>query len=112
MDKNFTKSFSTCPCCGSSKRFFQELTEYAKSRKHITGGHSLHLHDITGTAVDKESSAHLLIGSTVPAFKAQTDICMDCGNVYATELRMVEMQTRAVQGKQQTFNPSSNLRAN
>ena len=86
MGSNFAKDFTQCPNCGSEQRFFEELGKEIKARGLASEDWRQAYDDKQGVVMDPTKDAKLPIGSTVPAFIIITDICLDCGSVYAIHL--------------------------
>jgi hypothetical protein len=94
------KTFDKCPACGSSARFFETLGNNMKERG-LTRPKWLMAYDAkSGVVVDKLTEERIPFGSDVPAFSIFTDICLDCGCVYATMLaaHMVQKQLEVARG--------------
>ena len=86
MDKNFHRTFTKCPCCGSEDRFLEQLGNELKDRGLARDEWNFHLDIRQGVVVDQTKEAAIPIGSEVPGFGLMTDICMDCGCIYAIDL--------------------------
>ena len=86
MENNFAKDFTQCPNCGSEQRFFEELGKEIKARG-LASENWKQVYDVQqGVVMDKTKDSLIPIGSEVPAFLVTTDICLDCGMVYAIRL--------------------------
>ena len=86
MESNFAKDFAQCPNCGSKQKFFEELGEEIRARG-LASENWRQAYDVQqGVVMDKTKDSLIPIGSEVPAFLITTDICLDCGTVYATHL--------------------------
>lgn len=83
----FEKSFPKCPCCGSSNRFFESLAKEAKSTGTTRPNWTMFLDVKNGVAMDKARDPMIPIGTELPGYYITTDICADCGNIYATALK-------------------------
>ena len=86
MDKEFTRQFTKCPCCGSEDRFLEKLGDELKERGLTRDDWKFHLDVRKGVVVDKTKEAAIPIGSEVPEYGLITDICMDCGCLYAVDI--------------------------
>ncbi len=86
MDKDFHRTFTKCPCCGSEDRFLEQLSNELKERGIAGENWSMGYDVRQGIVVDKTKEAAIPIGSEVPGYGIMTDICMDCGCVYAIDL--------------------------
>ena len=86
MDKDFHKEFNKCPCCGSEDRFLEQLGNELKERGLAREDWSFHLDVRQGIVVDPTKQDAIPIGSEVPEYGFKTDICMECGCVYAIDL--------------------------
>ncbi len=87
MDKDFHREFKKCPACGSENRFLEELGNELKERGLAREEWIMHLDVREGHVVDQVKEAAIPIGSDVPAFGIITDVCMDCGCIYAGVLQ-------------------------
>ena len=86
MEHEFEKKFDKCPCCGSEERFFEEMGKELKERGLAREEWDFHLDIRQGLVVDQQKEASIPIGSEVPKFGLVTDICLECGCVYAPVL--------------------------
>lgn len=86
MDKDFHRTFTKCPCCGSENRFFEQLGQELKDRGLGREEWNFHLDVKQGIVVDQQKAATIPIGSEIPGYGIMTDVCMDCGCVYAVDL--------------------------
>ena len=87
MEKDFHREFTKCPQCGSEDRFLEELGKELKERGVAREEWNMHLDVKEGHVVDEAKEAAIPIGSDVPAFGIITDICMNCGCIYASVLQ-------------------------
>ena len=86
MDKDFHRTFTKCPCCGSEDRFLEQLGNELKARGLAREEWNFHLDIRQGVVLDQVKEAAIPIGSEVPGYGIATDICMDCGCIYAIDL--------------------------
>ena len=88
MEKDFKKTFSECPVCHSTNRFFEQMAQEVKDRGLAHPNWIFSYDTREGVVADQEKLKlnQVPIGSELPAYFLRTDICMDCGNVYAVEL--------------------------
>ena len=86
MDKDFNRQFGKCPCCGSEDRFLEQLGNELKERGLARKEWAMHLDVRQGVVVDETKEAAIPIGSEIPAFGLITDICMECGCIYAIDI--------------------------
>ena len=86
MDKHFHREFKQCPCCGGEERFFEQLCNELKAKGWAREEFHFHLDMSRGVVLDKTKEATIPIGSEVPGYGIMTDICMNCGCLYATDL--------------------------
>lgn len=81
------KQFTQCPNCGSESRFCETLANELKragfARKEWKYGFDFR----QGVVVDQAKEKAIPIGSEVPGFQITTDICIDCGIVYAVDIK-------------------------
>ncbi len=86
MDKDFSRQFSKCPCCGSEDRFLEQLGNELKERGLARDEWNFHMDVKQGVVIDPAKEAAIPIGSEMPSYGFQTDICMDCGCLYAVDI--------------------------
>ena len=85
-EKTWSKEFAECPHCGGKRRMFEEMGKELIERGLAQEGH-LFAYDIKqGALADQSIMAKVPIGSELPAFAIVTDICPDCGTIYAVRL--------------------------
>lgn len=90
MDKNFHKVFDKCPNCGSSLQFLKELGDEVKAKGQARQNWNMRLDVKQGLVFDPVKQLTVLIGAKLPGYAIMTDICMECGTIYAVELRRIE----------------------
>lgn len=86
MDKNFHRTFTKCPCCGSEDRFLELLGQEMKDRGLTRPEWNFHYDVRNGAVLDQNKEDCIPIGSEIPAYSLVTDICMNCGCVYAIDI--------------------------
>ena len=96
MDKDFNRTFDCCPNCGSDLRFLEQLELEVKERGLARPEWRARYEVRQGVIMDSDRTIMLPIGVKLPGYYITTDICMDCGTLYATELRRLEAQTKAM----------------
>ena len=85
--ESINKTFDSCPVCQSTNRFFETLADDLKSRGLVRPNWS-HCYDIKeGVIADEATIKSMPIGSELDSYGIKIDICMDCGCVYAIDLR-------------------------
>ena len=92
MEKDFHREFTKCPCCGSEDRFLEQLGNEMKERGLAREEWHMCLDVKEGPVVDQTKEAAIPIGSEVPGYGYMTDICMDCGCIYATALKRIDVK--------------------
>ena len=92
MDKDFSRQFTKCPCCGSEDRFFEQLGNELKERGLAREEWGMYLDVKQGVVVDQTKEAAIPIGSELPGYGFKTDICMECGCVYAIDLTRMDVK--------------------
>ncbi len=92
--ENFGKKFDKCPNCSSTNRFCEQLTLEAKEKKRVGLDWRLLMDNRSGAVFDENRAILLPVGSKVPAYHIGTDVCMDCGTIYAIELARKEVMLR------------------
>ena len=86
MNEDFSRQFTKCPCCGSERRFLEQLGEEIRARGLTREEWKFHMDVREGVVIDKVKEASILIGAEVPTFAFMTDICSECGCIYATDI--------------------------
>jgi len=86
VDKDFSRQFTKCPQCGSEERFLEQLGQELKERGLARPEWSFHMDVREGLVIDQTKEAAIPIGSEVPSYGFKTDICMDCGCMYAVDI--------------------------
>ena len=95
MERNFHRSFPHCPTCGSPNQFFNQLGQELKDRKLARKEWNMRYTSLQGVVQDDNKQVFMPVGISLPGYLIQTDICMECGTVYATELFRIEGRTQA-----------------
>ena len=99
MESNFAKDFKQCPNCGSDQRFMEQLGQELKDRKLAGEETNIYFSQASGTLMDGRKAAFMPIGIMLPGFQVATDICMDCGTIYAVRMVRLESKFMGVQKK-------------
>ncbi len=86
MDKDFHKEFTKCPVCSSEDRFMEQLGYELKDRGIARPEWNMRWDARQGVVADSQKMAALPIGSELPGYVVNTDICMDCGCIYAVDI--------------------------
>ena len=84
--ENTEKKFEACPVCGSKERFFETLAKQLKELGYAREDWGFYFNSISGVVLDKAKEASIPMGAEVPGFEVYTDICLDCGTIYAVRL--------------------------
>lgn len=92
MDKDLHRQFAKCPCCGSEDRFLEQLGNELKERGLAREEWNFHMDVRQGHVVDPNKEDAIPIGSEVPGYGFKTDICMDCGCVYAIDIKRSDVK--------------------
>jgi len=84
-DKDGTTKYKyvKCPACGSKKRHFERMSEEAIKIGMAKPGHLEAYDHVNRVVADPAKLAVAPIGSEAPSIVVATEICMDCGCVYA-----------------------------
>ncbi len=90
MEKDFHREFYKCPQCGSEDRFLEQLAGEVRERGLAEKDWKFHFQIVEGVVVDQTKAAAIPIGSELPGFGIMTDICMDCGCIYAVDLTRID----------------------
>lgn len=83
MEKDFEKQFDKCPNCGCKERFLEELGKELHERGLASEDWQMHYDVRRGIVLDKAKESSIPIGAEIPGFVVVTDICIDCGCIYA-----------------------------
>ena len=78
--------FDQCPNCGSKRQFMAALTKELKELGYARKEWNFYFDSRVGPVVDKAMEGKIPLGSMVPSYLVYTDICMDCGTIYAVKL--------------------------
>lgn len=82
------KEFNTCPNCGSKRRFLEHLSNEVKKVGMASEQWRGFFYDHrNGVVVDKAKEPMIPIGTALPGYAILTDICLDCGTIYAVRLQ-------------------------
>ena len=110
MDKVFHREFNKCPICvireelaeilgkpelklgNGEDRFLEQLANEAKKKGLAREDWRFHFQIVEGVVVDPTKAKSALIGSEAPGFGIMTDICMDCGCIYAADLTRIDQK--------------------
>lgn len=76
--------FDKCPVCGSKKRLMEELVNEEKEKNKLGAEVTPCLLKMSSIATTPKSQ--VLVGQTVSVGTAVTDVCLDCGTIYATKI--------------------------
>ncbi len=95
MDKHFSVQFTQCPNCASPLQFLNELTKELKDRGMARPQFQMRYDNRQGPVFDERMTTIMPIGISLPGYRVVTDICMDCGTIYAVELTRLEGHTSA-----------------
>ena len=82
----WVREFTKCPACGGENKMFEqmgkEIIERGLSKEDMK-----FYYDMKSNALANQDILNKLpIGSEIPAFAIATDICLDCGCIYAVRL--------------------------
>jgi hypothetical protein len=78
--------FDQCPNCGSTTKFCASLAKEMVDRKLAKDDFTMYLGVYRAPVIDQRTEPKIPIGSEVPVLIAFTDICQDCGTIYAVRL--------------------------
>jgi len=122
MDKDFHREFGQCPCCGSEDRFLEQLGNEMKERGLAREEWNFRMDVKQGPVVDNAKAAAIPIGSEIPGYGFMTDICMNCGCMYAVDIMRTSakiglapvppnraQRRRDARGQGKLFNPYEHL---
>ena len=92
QEMEFTKKFDKCPACGHSERLFGTIVAGLKERGLTDPNQDGCWEVISGRMISPEKEAKVNIGETVPGFSFGTDICSNCGCIYAPILQRLTIK--------------------
>ncbi len=92
-------NFGSCPACKSTNRFFKTMSNDLKTRGLARPEWSLCWDVRQGVVIDPTKEATMPIGSEAVSYGVKTDICLDCGCIYAINISAT-MVTKQVQPPQ------------
>jgi hypothetical protein len=98
MGEPIRKTFTRCPACKSKNRFLEGLAEQAKINGTVGDKYKLAFDMRKGMVMDNNKAILLKIGSKVPSYFIATDICEDCGCMYAVQLSTGEGRVQMEEG--------------
>ncbi len=98
------KEFKKCPVCGSNLRFGEQLTNEMKGKGWARKEFEFCLQIHQSAVVDQTQLAKIPIGSKIPGLAVHTDVCMECGTIYATKI----MRREAIKSVMPTQSPQLN----
>src|SRR4030042_7146338 len=94
MEQGFQKQFDRCPNCGSDQRFCEQLGNELKARG-LARTEWVFSYDVrNGVVMDKAVQDRILAGSSLPGYAIRTDICMECGMLYAVYIDRLNVVTK------------------
>ena len=80
--------FNKCPCCGSERRFVEEMASEVKEKGWMEKAMNFFALFINGIVKSNNTLIEnkIPVGSSVPTYGIGLDACMDCGCIYAVKL--------------------------
>lgn len=94
MENQTDKEFPKCPACGCTERFFESMVNELKEKK-IAGERFYFVYDEqVGVVNDKEVFKQIPMGTELPGFGLRTDICTNCGCIYAIKLGRLKAEKK------------------
>ena len=76
--------FKDCPNCGSNRRLCESLVKELKEKGFADPNFVYHLTVHRGIVIDKRHEKEIPFGTELDEVNVTTDVCMDCGTIYAT----------------------------
>jgi len=80
------KKFDKCPMCGSKNRFFEGIVNELKADLKVPLNWNFCYDAKQGAVMPDDKLLSLPVGAEVPGYNLVTDICQDCGCIYAVVL--------------------------
>jgi uncharacterized Zn finger protein len=104
IEERKDKEFTRCPVCGSEERFMESLAQKVIKQGIASKDWRLFYDVRHGVAIDPERTIIMPVGLRVPAYFVATDICMNCGTIYAVIISEGEarLETRNMPGNPPT----------
>lgn len=115
MPEELVARFDKCPCCGSTRRFVEEMANEVKAKGWMSPFFNFCAHVIQGIVREDnpQIEAKIPIGSTIPVFVIPLEVCLDCGCLYAIKLVRAEAKKTVPLGPQMKIPPGSlNIKRN
>ncbi len=78
--------FVKCPVCGSTKRFADSVAAEERAKGLMGDDVPAGVWEFAGPIFDPRRVDKMLVGSMVPGIRVVTDVCLDCGTMYAVRL--------------------------
>jgi len=96
----FNKDFNQCPNCGSESRFMEAMGKELVER-NLAPDKWKQAYDFKAGVVSEPNHTplRLLAGAKLPAYTIVTDICTECGTVYAVKLDRKDVPVQIQQPK-------------
>ena len=83
MEVDVSREFKHCPNCGSDRRFFERLGKQLKDLGYARPEWEFCLDLKGGPVCDDKMISKIPYGAELPGYAFKTDICENCGTVYA-----------------------------
>ncbi len=80
---NTTYRYPKCRACGSESRHFEDISKQAVELGSAKEGFVTGFDMTNGVIGEPDILQHLPLGSEAPSIRVVTDICKDCGSLYA-----------------------------
>jgi len=93
METTWIKEFTQSQNCGSTERFCRNMAKELRERGLAREEWNFYFDDRMGAAIDPSKAPMLIIGTSIPGYHICTDICEDCGTIYAVKLERVPAKT-------------------
>ena len=100
MSKNWEKEFDKCPACGANKPFFKGIVDELKQAGRVPKDWNFWLDMKQGVVFPPNKLPMLPIGALLPGYQFSTDICSECGCIYAVGLARKEAKTQLAPAQQ------------
>lgn len=86
MEKELVKTFDKCPMCGSAERLCEAMGEEVRAKGLCRKEWVFHYDIRDGVVTDTKKLEAIKTGDELPTYVIMTDICLNCGCVYAVKI--------------------------
>ena len=84
---DYPKTFSSCPCCGSTNRFAEQETKEEIEKGHLKSSARVPVLVTRSQLFDFSDMQTILARRSFPVLVGFFDVCSDCGSIYCCEMQ-------------------------